>query len=241
MEPWIDGLWESLESVLLTVTGDDSSTATDITFPLSSQPHPHPLTDTDTSASKSDLSSHQSVSVESGVMPEAEEQTEDVRSSLSDASTQQKTDHTRNNVVQTSSDVCSTDLASSLRDRLNISPSLSSSSSLSEKRLSSLCADLPSSSPLLESQSGETVKGWSSVDGGSKRRRSIEEESSMREEVKTPSMELVSSPLTLPSIQPIFIKVLLKSVSASILLIIHIAIIYSGQCKSNDLSIPVVQ
>lgn len=223
MEPWIDGLWESLESVLLTVTGDDSNTATDITFPLSSQPRPHPLTDTDTSASKSDLSSHQSVSVESGVMPEAGKQTEDVRSSLSDTSTQQKTDHTRN-VVQTSSDVCTTDLASSLRDRLNISPSLSTSSSVSEKRLSSLCADLPSSSPLLESESGETVKGRSSVDGGSKRRRSIKEESSTREEVKTPSMELASSPLTLPSIQPIFIKVLLKSVSASILLIIHVHI-----------------
>ena len=49
---------------------------------------------------------------------------------------------------------------------------------------------------------------------GSKRRGGLKEGTSWREELRTPSMELASTTLTVPTLPPLFIKVLMKTVSS---------------------------
>ena len=61
----------------------------------------------------------------------------------------------------------------------------------------------------------------SGSNGGSKRRGSFKEDASWREELRTPSMELASAPLTLPTIPPLFVKVLMKTVSSCTSTCIH--------------------
>ena len=66
----------------------------------------------------------------------------------------------------------------------------------------------------------------SGSNGGSKRRGSFKEDASWREELRTPSIELASAPLTLPNIPPPFIK-LLKTVSRVVYFCnVYIAYVY---------------
>ena len=178
MEPWIDGLWEPLGRVLLSVPGDGET--------------------------------------------EDAQKTENTPNSQNAPPTQLELNI---DPVPTSSAIAS-DLASSLQGKLSVSsPSLSDTVAgepLSSQHTKS--SQQPSLSPLLGARSVEKGGQSSSTEttctavpsdviGGSSGVKNGKEEAAARDELKTPSLELASTPLTLPSLPPLFIKVLLKSVS----------------------------
>lgn len=168
VEPWIDGLWDSLKNVL---SNSDSIEVS----PPSSQSVP---TSACTASDKSEESLQKVQSQH--VVTRAEEQDQlTIDGSVGRSSTDER-------IIN--------DLADSVQNQLTVASTLANKQTQSIKSPDSDSAHCASS-------------------GGLKNRGSFnKEDASWKEELRTPSMELASTPLTLPTVPPLFVKVLMKTV-----------------------------
>ena len=244
VEPWIDGLWDSLKSVLSISSAFEnkkllphSEAADSSQLKMQSQhiitgPEQGQLTVND---------SDRRTSVEERVVNDVAESIQDRLSILSTSTNKIQTIEAPDSSITRASAALDSLLQSdkvktvtsdsSLQVNNNMVTVSSSRDSCNSKEDTAIQSTNPqneethviqgSSQAVGEStQSGEMIL-TSSIevtssdgDGGSKRRGSFKEDAaSWREELRTPSMELASTPLTLPTVPPLFVKVLIKTVS----------------------------
>lgn len=250
MEPWIDGLWDSLKSVL-SVSGSvenkelpPHSGATDTLQQKVQSQH------IVTSEKQGQLTVNDSVikrtSTEEKIVNNLAESVQD-RLTISSTSTNktQTTESPDSSVAQTSATSRTLVQSEKLRTvtsdsslQVNNMVTVTSSRDSCNSKDTAIQSTKPQneevqgSSQAMENstQSGEMILASSievtpvtspsdgsggNGDGGSKRRGSFKEDvTSWREELRTPSMELASTPLTLPTVPPLFVKVLIKTVSS---------------------------
>ena len=248
MEPWIDGLWEALESVLSSTSSGDSTIAANVDPEPSSQLHVHVhVHDLHSSMSTSpsrtigeklvvddNLETVKTAAVNSSDGGVGVVGTEDKidATCVQDAQSEISVIQTQPNgsiLVQRTSTVIG-ELATSFADQVQLSQSSTEHRSMSTGHSNS-STTLSASSSL---NGGETKIAQSSgvdvdihvaaiseteIEG----MESVKEDASARDEFKTPSVELSSVPLVLPSVQPPFIEVMLKTVSVYTYMYMYIA------------------
>lgn len=249
MEPWIDGLWDSLKSVLsISSTVENKELSPHSGAADSSQrkvQSQHIVTRAEQGQLLTVNDSYKRTSVERRVVNDVAESIQD-RLTISSTSTNkmQTTESSDSSITRASatldsllqSDKANTAVTSDSSLQVNNTVTISSSQdSCNSKEDTAIQSTNPkneethviqgSSQAVGEStQSGEMISASSiegtpvtssdDGDGGSKRRGSFKEDTaSWREELRTTSMELASTPLTLPTVPPLFVKVLIKTVS----------------------------
>lgn len=245
VEPWIDGLWEALESVLSSTSGGNFTIADDSPEPTS-QLHVHvrdSCSNMNTSPSRTigkellvdvNLKTVKTATVKSsdgGVGVVGAENKIDA-TCMQDAQSESSTGQTQPKVLNGSILVQGTltagigELAASFENQVHLSQSSTEHRSISAGHSSlsttlATCAIVSGSSSL---NGSETRVGQSSdvevnvhvaaiSENGIAEEGCVKEDALVRDEFKTPSVELSSIPLVLPSVSPPFIQVILKSVS----------------------------
>ena len=201
MEPWIDGLWDSLEGVLSSAVGGDSTDRE-----VSSQP-----LEVSTDTSKSDQITGQRMMTDSvGTKTDVCNDDKTVARLLNES----KQDQLTTDSVQSSTadQRAITDLTACFQDKLTTQSA--GPSNLGSTPATGMSPSSPQSGDLRTAKSTlEATVITSSSNEGDTRLKVVGEDSGVREELKTPALELATTPLTLPSVQPPFIKVLMKTVS----------------------------
>ena len=191
VEPWIDGLWDSLKNVL---SNSDSIEVS----PPSSQSVPTSACTASDKSDKTDIGGTTTPRIYGGDGEEiqATESLQKVQSQhvVTRAEEQDQLTIDRSIGRSSTDERIINDLADSVQSQLTVASTLANKQTQSIKSPDSDSAHCASS-------------------GGLKNQGSFnKEDASWREELRTPSMELASTPLTLPTVPPLFVKVLMKTV-----------------------------
>ena len=223
VEPWIDGLWSPLEAVLSSSTSLNSTAHADcegssnvcaegVSGPSSNY----------TTGEENQTMDHQATAADSRDIGSVESgnkiKTTTLKQAVSNDSFLGQDRPSVGDTVEETSTVVG-ELAVPFQDKLSISPQPTGQSNAKTAVMDTVTMSSAQSDKVKTDQSTctcstvEKMAAIPSVEGerGSKQRIS-REETATKDELKTPSMELASIPLTLPSVPPSFIKVLLKNV-----------------------------
>ena len=222
VEPWIDGLWDSLEAIL---SPSSERSGTGVCHDTASELHVLVQT-----VVKVPLGTCTSIKDSQSVRNVDEIRTIDGSGDRGDRieSVQRKVVADNVKQIQLGNDelravksgrsaAAVSELALSFEDKVSVSKepsSLQTVSSSMDKSMSSITErDKVKEGQSSPAEVGVATASRKDSNGGSKRKSNSREDGSAMEELKTPSRELAGVSLNLPSVQPSFIKVLLKNVS----------------------------
>ena len=221
VEPWIDGLWSPLEAVLSSSTslnstahadreGSSNACAEGVSGPSSNY----------TTGEENQTMDHQATAADSRDIGSVDSGNKIKTTTLKQAvSNDSFLGQNRPSVGDTVEETLTVvgELAVPFQDKLSISPQPTGQSNTKTAVMDPVMMSSAQSSRMKTDQSTcsivEKMAAIPSVEGESGLKQRISrEETATKDELKTPSMELASIPLTLPSVPPLFIKVLLKNV-----------------------------
>ena len=219
VEPWIDGLWDSLEAIL---SPSSERSGTSVCHDTASELLVQTVV-------KVPFGTCTSIKDSQSVRKADEIRTIDGSGDRGDRIESMQREVVADNVkqIQLGNDelrpvksgrltAAVSELALSFEDKVSVSKepsSMQTVSSSTDKSMSSTERDEVKEGQSSPAEVGVATASRKDSNGGSKRKTSSREDGSAMEELKTPSRELAGVSLNLPSVQPSFINVLLKNVS----------------------------